>query len=176
MKTSLNLRKISYYLPNKVQTNDQLKLIHPDWDVDKVQKKTGIFQRYIAAKDETSLDLGFFATKKLFKEYDVKPGEIDALLFVSQTPDYALPPSSCILQEKLNMNNDIHKMIYISIPKTGTNTVHKLRGYREFNHTKAKTILKKVGDENYFSRGAFCFIRNPFDLVKSWYAYHKKNN
>ncbi len=107
MKTSLNLRKISYYLPNKVQTNDQLKLIHPDWDVDKVQKKTGIFQRYIAAKDETSLDLGFFATKKLFKEYDVKPGEIDALLFVSQTPDYALPPSSCILQEKLNMNNDI---------------------------------------------------------------------
>jgi len=107
MNTGLSLRKISYYLPNIVETNDQLKIIHPEWDVDKVQNKTGIFQRYIAREDETSLDLGFFASKSLFKEYNVKHEEIDALLFISQTPDYALPPSSCILQEKLCMNNDI---------------------------------------------------------------------
>lgn len=107
MKKGLSLRKISYYLPNNVQTNDQLNLLHPDWDIHKVQEKTGIFQRYIANKDETSLDLGFLACKSLFKEYDVKPKEIDTLLFISQTPDYALPPSSCILQEKLCMRNNI---------------------------------------------------------------------
>ncbi len=107
MKHGLSLRKISYYLPNKIETNAQLKSENPEWDVDKVQQKTGIFQRYIAREDETSLDLGFCAAKNLFKEYNLKSKEIDALLFVSQTPDYALPSSSCILQEKLDMNNDI---------------------------------------------------------------------
>ncbi|MCR8538776.1 MAG: ketoacyl-ACP synthase III [Prochlorococcus marinus CUG1439] len=107
MSKGLSIRKISYYLPKNVQTNDQLRSLHPDWDIEKVQEKTGIFQRYIANKDETSLDLGFMACKNLFKEFDLKPQEIDALLFISQTPDYALPPSSCILQEKLCMSNDI---------------------------------------------------------------------
>lgn len=107
MRAGLSLRKISYHLPYNVETNDQLKSLHPDWDIEKVQEKTGIFQRHIANEDETSLDLGFFACKRLFKEYDLSPQEIDALLFISQTPDYALPPSSCILQEKLCMNNDI---------------------------------------------------------------------
>ena len=107
MKTGLSLRKISYYLPKTVQTNNQLKSIHPNWDIDKVQEKTGIFQRYIANKDETSLDLGYQAGKSLFKEYDVSHKKIDALLFISQTPDYALPSSSCILQHKLSLNENI---------------------------------------------------------------------
>ena len=107
MNRGLSLRKISYYLPKNVQTNHQLKSLHPDWDIDKVEEKTGIFQRYIASKDETSVDLGFLACNTLFKEYDLNPKEIDALLFISQTPDYVLPPSSCILQEKLCMNNNI---------------------------------------------------------------------
>lgn len=107
MFTGLSLRKISYYLPNNVQNNEQLKSMHPDWDVDKVQEKTGILQRYIANEDETSVDLGFFACKSFFKEHNINPKEIDALLFISQTPDYALPPSSCILQERLSMSNNI---------------------------------------------------------------------
>ena len=107
MKTGISLRKISYYLPEIVETNNQLKSIHPDWDIDKVQEKTGIYQRYIANEDQTSLDLGFFACKSLFKEYKISPKKIDGLLFISQTPDYALPPSSCILQEKLCLDNNI---------------------------------------------------------------------
>ena len=107
MQAAFSLRKISYYLPKNIQTNNQLKSLHPDWDIDKVQEKTGIFQRYISNRDETSLDMGFFAAKSLFKEYDLNPQEINCLLFVSQTPDYALPSSSCILQEKLSLNNNI---------------------------------------------------------------------
>ena len=71
---------------------------------------------------------------------------------------------------------NINSMFYISIPKTGSNTVHNLRGFIEFNHTKAITISKKVGKEKFSSRGSFCFIRNPFDLIKSWYSYHKYSN
>jgi len=63
--------------------------------------------------------------------------------------------------------------IYISIPKTGTNSVHKILGHSQFNHIKAYTIKRKIGDINYNTRISFCFIRNPIDLVKSWYYYHK---
>ena len=79
MNIGLSLRKISYYLPKIVQTNDQLKVMHPEWEVDKVQQKTGIFQRYIAKEDETSLDLGFCASKSLFKEYRVSNFSITIL-------------------------------------------------------------------------------------------------
>lgn len=43
----------------------------------------------------------------MFKEYQIKSEEIDALIFVSESPDYVLPPSSCILQEKLSLRNNI---------------------------------------------------------------------
>lgn len=107
MKKGLSIRKISYHLPKKIQTNAQLKVKYPHWNVDQVQDKTGILQRYISDHEETSLDLGVSASRKFFKEYGVPRQEIDALLFVSQTPDYALPPSSCILQEKLSLRQQI---------------------------------------------------------------------
>ena len=107
MKTGLSIRKISYHLPLKLETNEQLKEDNPGWDVDKVATKIGIFQRYIAAEDETSLDLGYKACNKLFHEFHISLSDINGLLFVSQSPDYALPPSSCILQERLKLSQDI---------------------------------------------------------------------
>ena len=101
------MRKISYHLPEKIERNDQLKILHPEWDIDNVENKTGILQRHISAVNETSLDLGLMASRKLFAEYKILPEDIDSLIFVSQTPDYLLPPSSCILQEKLSLKETI---------------------------------------------------------------------
>jgi len=67
------------------------------------------------------------------------------------------------------------KYIYISIPKTGTNSVHEILGNTDYNHITANMIKKKIGDKKYDSKISFCFIRNPIDLVKSWYYYHKYN-
>ena len=107
MSFGYSIRKISYHLPEKVERNDQLKIIYPEWEIDNVVKKIGIFQRHISDKNETSLDLGFTASLKLFSEYKVSPDEVDSLIFVTQTPDYLLPPSSCILQEKLSLKKNI---------------------------------------------------------------------
>ncbi len=103
----LNLRKISYVLPERIETNTQLKIKHPNWNIDEIEKKTGIIKRYISKKNETSLDLGFLASKKLFQEYQINQNQIDSILFISQSADYALPSSSCILQEKLSLRKDI---------------------------------------------------------------------
>ena len=72
--------------------------------------------------------------------------------------------------------NKFNKMVYISIPKTGTNTIHMLRGFREYNHMKAISIVRKIGLEEFCKRGSFCFIRNPLELITSWYCYHTTNN
>lgn len=65
------------------------------------------------------------------------------------------------------------KYIYISIPKTGTNSIHEILGNTKYNHITANTIKTKIGEKNYNSKESFCFFRNPLDLVKSWYYYHK---
>lgn len=67
--------------------------------------------------------------------------------------------------------------LYISIPKTGTNSVHKVTNNKsiKFNHITCKVIKQILGDEIFNSKTTFCFIRNPVELVKSWYYYHKYN-
>ncbi len=107
MSFGYSIRKISYHLPEKVERNDQLKILYPEWKIDNVVKKIGIFQRYISDKNETSLDLGLTASIKLFSEYKIPTEEVDSLIFVTQSPDYLLPPSSCIIQEKLSLRKNI---------------------------------------------------------------------
>ena len=62
---------IAVHLPEKVETNDQLKAEFPNWDLDLIASKTGIEQRHIAAPDECASDLGVAAAKKLFEECDI---------------------------------------------------------------------------------------------------------
>lgn len=91
------------YLPEKVETNDQLAQEFPSWDLDLIYSKTGIRQRHIAAPEECASDLGVRAAERLFEKYDIDPQSIDFLLFCTQTPDYPLPTTACLLQQRLNI-------------------------------------------------------------------------
>lgn len=75
----------------------------PDWDVNFIAQKTGIEQRYIAAEDETASDLAVAAIEKLFQQHAVDPQSIDFLLYCTQTPDYPLPTTACLLQDRLGL-------------------------------------------------------------------------
>lgn len=103
MPTSSYINRISYYLPSGVLTNEQINADFPEWSVEKISKKTGIYQRTIAATDETSGDMAVSAARKLFDEHGVKPDEIDFLLLCTQSPDYFLPTTACIVQDKLGL-------------------------------------------------------------------------
>ena len=59
--------------------------------------------RHVAAGDETALDLAERAARKLFGKYDIDAKAIDFLLFCTQSPDYKLPSSACILQDRLGI-------------------------------------------------------------------------
>ena len=101
----VKIANIEYYLPEKVVTNDQLAKQFPDWSSDKIEKKVGIRERHIVKEDETALDLALRASKKVFKNYDMD--KIDFLMLCTQSPDYYLPTSACILQNKLGLKTNI---------------------------------------------------------------------
>jgi len=97
----LKISAIAYYLPALIEGVDKLKEDNPDWDIPKILEKTGITTRHIAAEDETAVDLAYAAGIKLLKS--VNPEQIDLLILVTQSPDYVLPTSACILQDKLGL-------------------------------------------------------------------------
>lgn len=97
------IKGISYYLPEKIVTNNELLYDFPEWDVDKVAKKVGVNSRHLAAKDETAGDMAEQAARKLFAEYNISPLEIDFVLFCTQSPDYFLPSTACVLQHRLGI-------------------------------------------------------------------------
>jgi 3-oxoacyl-[acyl-carrier-protein] synthase-3 len=97
------IKHISYYLPEQNVTNEDLVRNFPEWDVEKVANKTGILSRRVAKPDETAGDLAFCAARKLFEEYQIAPGDIDFILLCTQSPDYFLPTTACVLQQKLGV-------------------------------------------------------------------------
>lgn len=97
------IKAISYYLPEQVLNNEKINKDFPEWSVDKISSKTGIYQRHIAADDEFSSDMAIKAGRKLFEEYKVDPKSIDYILLCTQSPDYLLPTTACIVQDKLGI-------------------------------------------------------------------------
>ena len=98
-----HIRAIEYYLPEKILTNEQLALEYPEWSVKKIQDKTGIANRHIAGDEECSSDLAVAAANKLFAQGACKPSDIDLILLCTQSPDFVLPTTACMLQERLGI-------------------------------------------------------------------------
>lgn len=97
------IEAISYYLPESILDNKKISAEHPGWEADKISQKTGIYQRRIAAKDEFAGDMAEKAGFKLLAENNIDISRIDFLLYCTQSPDYFLPTTACILQTKLGL-------------------------------------------------------------------------
>ena len=97
------IKALSYYLPGRVVTNEELVKEFPEWSVEKVAQKVGVDARHLAAEDETAGDMAEKAARKLFTEYNINPKDIDFLLLCTQSPDYFLPSTSCLLQNRLGI-------------------------------------------------------------------------
>jgi 3-oxoacyl-[acyl-carrier-protein] synthase III len=94
---------IEYHFPEHCLTNEQLAREFPEWSVEKIEEKTGIAERRIAAAGECSSDLGASAAQNLFETGVCEPTEIDYLLFCTQSPDHFLPTSACVMQQRLGI-------------------------------------------------------------------------
>jgi 3-oxoacyl-[acyl-carrier-protein] synthase-3 len=157
------IKAISYYLPGDVLSNDMISTKFPDWSVGKIEEKTGIIERRIAAKEVFSSDLAVEAAKRLFEEHSIQPADIDFILLFTQSPDYFLPTTACLVQERLgipktagalDINLGCSAYIYgLSIAKglieTGTAKNILLitaETYSKFIHPEDKSSLTIFGD------------------------------
>jgi len=98
------LNAISCYLPENIVTNEQIAQQYPEWTVEKITAKVGINQRHIAQEDETAADLAYCAAENLVKQYEIDKSTIDYVILCTQSPDYFLPTTACILQDRLKLS------------------------------------------------------------------------
>ena len=99
------IKDIAYYLPTDILTNEQIAERFPEWSAEKVAGKVGITERHIAADNETATDMAQKAAEQLFAQ-GVDKSQIDFVLLCTQSPDYFLPSSACILQDRLGLSKD----------------------------------------------------------------------
>lgn len=104
------IKAIEFYLPQNKITNEDLLKRFPDYDFNKFEKKVGIKNRYWASENETALDLAERACQKLFNRID--KSEIDYVIYCTQSPEYLLPTTACILQNRLGLSKDIGAFDY----------------------------------------------------------------
>lgn len=76
-------------------------------EAEKFISSTGVKKRRIADKNTTTSDLCLKAAERLIYDLKWSCDEIDCLIFVTQTPDYILPATSCILQDRLKLRQDV---------------------------------------------------------------------
>jgi 3-oxoacyl-[acyl-carrier-protein] synthase-3 len=103
---------IAVHLPRNVEDNDLLKQQFPAWDMDLIYAKTGVRRRHVAAREECVSDLGVAAAEKLFAEHGIDRRSIGFLLLCTQTPDYPLPPTACLIQDRLGLPTSIGALDY----------------------------------------------------------------
>ena len=98
----IGIQAIAYRLGSIAEIGIDLIRDNPDWNLAEIEAKTGIKTRHIAAPGETASDMATSAAKDLF-DRGVDPTEIGALIFVTQSPDYILPTTACLLQDRLGL-------------------------------------------------------------------------
>ena len=105
------LNKIFINLPKNQISNEFLSKVFNSWDPEKISAKTGISNRYIAAENETALDLSIKPSKDALNYLSRMNKSIDYLIYVSQSNDYIFPGNASILLSKLNRLNLIRLTI-----------------------------------------------------------------
>ncbi|HCU44891.1 MAG TPA: ketoacyl-ACP synthase III [Sphingobacterium sp.] len=105
-----SIKAIEFYLPKHKVSNEDLLVKFPDYDFAKFEKKVGIRNRYWVSENETALDLAVNACQKLFSK--IEKEQIDYVIYCTQSPEYFLPTTACILQERLGLSTEIGAFDY----------------------------------------------------------------
>lgn len=101
------IQAVEYFLPKKVLSNDDLAAEFPEWSVGKISSKTGIERRHIAGPDEFSSHLAIAAARALFERDGIDPATIEYLIVCTQSPDFYMPTTACLVQEGLGLRMNV---------------------------------------------------------------------
>ena len=100
---NIGIKGIAGAVPKNTIKNLEYTEFFPAEDAKEIVEKTGIVERRFAENGTCASDLCFAAAEKLIKDLAIDKSEIDLLIFISQTPDYRMPATSIILQQRLGL-------------------------------------------------------------------------
>lgn len=103
INTSARLKDIAVYFPDQVLGNDELASLYPEWPAEKIYEKTGISERRVAKEGQTAGDLAYEAAVNLFGQGKIAAQDVDFIILCTQAPDYVLPTTACVLQNRLGV-------------------------------------------------------------------------
>src|SRR5205085_1940021 len=92
------------YAPDKILTNEDLSHM-VDTSDDWITTRTGIKERRIAAKDETTSDMASKAALKALEQAKISPADVQLILVATATPDMVFPATACFVQKKIGAKN-----------------------------------------------------------------------
>ncbi len=103
---NVKISGIAACVPKAVERNINSSVFLSEEDAEKFIAATGIKERRIALSETCSSDLCYHAAGKLIDQLGWSRKDIDCLIFITQTPDYIVPATACILQDRLGLPND----------------------------------------------------------------------
>ena len=102
---NIKVAGISACVPETIVRNTNSVVNNVHYDAESFVKSTGVAQRHMSEELTTS-DLCYKATNKLLDDLGWERESIDVMLFVSQSQDFILPATSCILQDRLKLSKN----------------------------------------------------------------------
>lgn len=97
------IKALNTYCPPTILTNEELQEQLINCEVAKTAKGVGVNIRHIAPENMTAGDMAVQAAEKMFAESGFERNEIDFIIFATQSPDHFLPPTACLIQNKLGI-------------------------------------------------------------------------
>lgn len=103
---NVRIAALACAVPSHVQIIDADNSSNPTY-VRNFQRQTGILQRHISITEQTSTDLGYAAALKVLEKAGWDAERIDAVVFLSQTPDFNMGTGNAfIMHYRLNLSRD----------------------------------------------------------------------
>lgn len=141
---NVGLKAVSACVPQNVVKTRSMTEYYSAEAIEKFIEATGIEERRVVKSNECASDLCEKAAQQIFSETDLKPEDIDVLVFVCQTPDYKSPGTSIILQDKLGLNKDT---IVYDVNMSCSGFIHgMLMAYSFLQMPSINNVMVLVGD------------------------------
>lgn len=108
---NVSISGISACVPAYKEDNKTIPLFQNEQESQKYIEATGVeYRRMVKDSGVCTSDLCYHSGVKLMNEIGWQPEEIDCLIFVSQTPDYILPATACVLHDRLGLSQDCYAL------------------------------------------------------------------
>lgn len=103
---NVEIKGIACAVPDRIVKNEDYNSVFGEESVQKFINVTGVRTRHVALDEQCTSDLCYVATTRLMEKLNWERSSIDALILITQTPDFAVPATACVLQHRLGLSED----------------------------------------------------------------------